>query len=158
MFGVRPQPELGPGFFDEDHESDKREISPSFSTHQPPSHGTGFFDEEYVSGKRPASPSESEIRRPNLASVLPVFEIGSRVMFCDTKMAKSGSGVITRIIKPGDHGNPYRSLLGALDLDMEVMYELDSGSTAAGWVRESTMWKAWGTTQRNPAYGTLRSK
>ena len=131
MFGVRPQPgQRGSGFFDEHHASDERAIRPPSTTHQSPLQKTGFFDEEYVSGKRPASPSAYEQRRSHCDSVLPAFETGMHVMFCDSKTAKSGSGVISRIIKPGEQGNPYRSLQGASDPANEVLYELDSGASA----------------------------
>jgi hypothetical protein len=73
IFGVRPQPELGPGFFNEDHESDNREISPSLSTHQPPSHGTGFSMKNTCQANGP-------LARLNPKNVDPIWSLSSLLL------------------------------------------------------------------------------
>ncbi len=61
-------------------------------------------------------------RRPHLDYVVPKFAVGTHVGFCDNLAQVSGSGKVVRIIKPGERGNAYRTLQGALDPDMEVLY------------------------------------
>jgi hypothetical protein len=96
------------------------------------------------------SQSEVSHQPPHLDYVIPAFEIGMHVAFCDSVAQASGSGRITRIIKPGQRGNEYRSLLGAFDRNMEVLYEIENDTgTLPTLTKESTMWKISGTLQRN---------
>jgi hypothetical protein len=82
---------------------------------------------------------------PNRDYVVPKFQIGTQVTFCDNEAHVSGGGKITKVIKPGERGNHYRSLLGAFDPEMEVLYEIDTVAATqpghTGWIRESVMWK-----------------
>ncbi len=84
-------------------------------------------------------------RRPHMDYVIPAFTLGAEVSFCDNQAQVSGSGRITRVIRPGEKGNAYHTLLGALDPDIEVLYEIDSVAISRpgynGWIRESMMWK-----------------
>jgi hypothetical protein len=95
-------------------------------------------------------PSDPSHQRPHLDYVIPAFEIGMHVAFCDSVAQASGSGKIVRIIKPGQRGNEYRSLLGAFDRNMEVLYEIENDTGMLPTLtKESTMWKISGTLQRN---------
>jgi hypothetical protein len=91
---------------------------------------------------------EHEKRRHHLDYVVPKFAMSTHVGFCDNLAQLSGSGKVVRIIKPGERGNAYRTLQGALDPDMEVLYEIDTIAATMpgykGWVRESLMWKTKG--------------
>jgi hypothetical protein len=79
----------------------------------------------------------------------PMFFIGNEVGFCDNRTRVSGAGFITKIIRPGEKGNPYHSHLGLFDPDAEILYEIDSIAATTpgreGWVRESMMWKTKGS-------------
>ena len=84
--------------------------------------------------------------------VIPAFALGAEVAFCDNVAQVSGAGRVIRVIKPGEKGNAYRTLLGALDPDIEVLYEIDTVAAALpgyrGWIRESMMWKTKDTKKR----------
>jgi hypothetical protein len=79
----------------------------------------------------------------------PMFFIGNEVGFCDNRTRVSGAGFITKIIRPGEKGNPYHSHLGLFDPDAEILYEIDSIAATTpgreGWVRESMVWKTKGS-------------
>ncbi len=91
---------------------------------------------------------EYKKRGPHLDYVVPKFAKDTHVGFCDNQAQVSGSGRVVRIIKPGEIGNAYRTLQGALDPDMEVLYEIDTVVATTpgyrGWIRESMMWKTKG--------------
>ncbi len=78
--------------------------------------------------------------------VVPKFQLGDNVTFCDNEAHVSGGGMISKVIKPGERGNPYLTLLGAFDPDSEVLYKIDTVAATqpghTGWMRESVMWKA----------------
>jgi hypothetical protein len=63
---------------------------------------------------------------PHQDYVVPKFKLGTQVIFCDNEAHVSGGGKITKVIKPGERGNHYRSLMGAFDPEMEVLYEIDT--------------------------------
>ncbi len=96
---------------------------------------------------------EYAARRPHMDYVIPAFALGAEVAFCDNEAQVSGAGRVIRIIKPGEKGNAYRTLLGALDPDIEVLYEIDTVAASlpgyrGGWIRESMMWKTKDTKKR----------
>jgi hypothetical protein len=84
--------------------------------------------------------------------VIPAFDVGMQIAYCENEAQNSGSGTITRIVKPGEKGNAYQTLQGAFDPDMEVRYEIESNSVKVPvLVKESAMWKTEGTLRRNNA-------
>jgi hypothetical protein len=107
-----------------------------------------FFDEEYIDGKLPttavSSPAVESATKEQHA--LPAFDKGMKVAFCDHNAQASGSGTITRIIRPGSVSS--HSVMGSLDPSLEIRYEIQSGSGLVT-ATESTMWKTVGTMQRN---------
>ena len=94
--------------------------------------------------------------------VVPKFALGTHVGFCDNQAQVSGSGKVVRIIKPGERGNAYRTLQGALDPDMEVLYEVDTVAATMpgyrGWIRESLLWKTKGERRAVTALPVSRTK
>ena len=99
-------------------------------------------------GARPSPPR----KRRRMSDDEPMFFVGDEVGFCDNRARVSGAGRITRIIRPGEKGNPYHSNLGLFDPEAETLYEIDTiGATNTGregWIRESMMWKTKGSTKR----------
>jgi hypothetical protein len=86
-----------------------------------------FNAQDLLQYERRRYTEEYDRRRPHLDYVVPVFKLGASVTFCDNESQVSGSGNVTRIIKPaGERGNAYRTLQGALDPNMEVLYEIDT--------------------------------
>ncbi len=113
-------------------------------------------------GEERASRWENEYarRRPHMDYVVPAFALGVEVSFCDNAAQVSGSGRITRVIRPSEKGNAYHTLLGALDPDIEVLYEIDSVAISrpgySGWIRESMMWKSKDAKKRKVTALTVR--
>jgi hypothetical protein len=69
-----------------------------------------------------------------------MFLIEGKVAFCDNEAIVSVAGTITRIIRPGESGNPYLSQLGAFDLEAKCLYEIDTVSAITPgkkeWIRD----------------------
>ncbi len=81
--------------------------------------------------------------------VIPTFEVGMEIAFCENNAQNSGSGIITRIVRPGERENAYQTIQGAFDPAMEVLYEIESNSAKLPFlVKESTMWKSRGTVRQ----------
>ena len=62
-------------------------------------------------GARPSPPR----KKRRMSDDEPMFFVGDEVGFCDNRARVSGAGRITRIIRPGEKGNPYHSNLGLFD-------------------------------------------
>jgi hypothetical protein len=103
-----------------------------------------------------SNPLETQLQPSE--SLIPIFEVGMNIAFCENNAQHSGSGIITRIITPSERGNAYRTLQRAFEPEMEVLYEVESNSVKLPHlIKESTMWKAQGTARRsnaslNPAF------
>jgi hypothetical protein len=121
-----------------------------------------FNAQDLLQYERRKYTEEYDKKPRHLDYVTPRFKLGARVTFCDNEPKLSGSGIVTRVIKPGEKGNSYRTLQGAFDPNMEILYEIDTVASTTpghkGWIRESMMWKTKGETKPITSLPVSRTK